>query len=110
MRRCILLAGAMAILGVPAFGQQKAIMKHDGWGSVSGRVTYDGDPPVPESLVPEILKLMNAQDKACCKAGPANQKVRQNWVVDPKSKGVANVIVFIKPPKGTVFPIHKDDM
>lgn len=110
MQRCVMLALTITTLSVPAWGQQKAIMKHDGWGSLSGRVTYDGDPPVPDSLLPEIAKLQNAEDKACCKAAPANQKVRQNWVIDPKSKGIANVFVWIKPPhENVVFPIHNDD-
>ena len=110
MQRCVLLALAVAVGGVPAWGQEKAIMKHDGWGSLSGRVTYDGDPPAPVSLLPEINDLKNPEDKACCKAGPAHQKVKQNWVVDPKSKGVANVFVWIKPPNDkVVLPIHKDD-
>jgi hypothetical protein len=109
MRQHLLLFLTVAVLNAPALGQEKTILKHDGWGSLSGRVTFEGDLPEPVSLLGEINDLKNAEDKACCKAAPAAQKVKQNWVID-KNRGVANVFVWIKPPSDkVVFPIHKDD-
>ncbi|MBI1830440.1 MAG: hypothetical protein HYR84_03205 [Planctomycetes bacterium] len=96
-------------LMLPASAQEKTILKTTGWGSLSGRVTLDGDIPAVESLVPAIMALNNPVDRACCNAGPAKQKVKPNWVVDAKTKGIANVAVWIKPPDGAVFPIHPLD-
>jgi hypothetical protein len=46
-------------------------------------------------------------DKTCCLAGKANEKVDLTWLVDPKTKGVANVVIWLKAPPGTSFPIHE---
>ena len=47
-------------------------------------------------------------DKACCLAKDAKpiEKIDPTWLVDPKTKGVANVMVWLKAPVGTYFPIH----
>jgi hypothetical protein len=109
MRRFFSLALVFSLSVVPCQAQQKEIVKAAGWGSLTGKVTFDGDLPPVVSFIPEINKLMNNEDKACCNAAPANQKVKPTWTIDPKTKGVANVAVWIKPPPGMVFPIHKDD-
>lgn len=108
MQRFLLLALIFGI-GTPCFAQERAIFKATGWGSLSGVVTFDGDIPKEVSLVPEILKLNDAVDRACCNAAPKNQKIKPNWIIDPKTKGIANVVVWIKPPPKMAFPIHDED-
>ena len=50
-------------------------------------------------------------DKACCLNPKASEKekIDRTWMVDPKTKGVANVIIFLKAPEGTYFPIQAMD-
>src|SRR5438105_3147825 len=109
MYRSLMLALTFLVAAVPCRAQEKAVMKSTGWGSLSGTVTFDGDIPKEVSLVPEINKLKDPVDKACCSAAPKNQKITPNWTIYPKTKGIANVMVWIKPVPGTVFPIHDED-
>ncbi len=109
MQRSVLLAFTLLLAAAPSHAQEKEILKTTGWGSMTGKVTFDGDLPAEVSLVPEIIKLKDATDKACCNAAPKNQKVKPNWTIDPNTKGIANVVVWIKPPPKTVFPIHDKD-
>lgn len=106
MRPLVFCALAMLFVALPARGQEKEILKTTAWGSLTGKVTFDGDLPKPASLVPQILKLMDPVDRACCNAAPAKQKLDPTWVIDPKTKGVANVVVWVKAPEGKVLPIH----
>lgn len=96
----------MAILATAsAYSQERTLLKTTGYGSVYGKVTLVGDLPKPEDFVPLMMKH---KDKACCldeKAKP-NEKRNQAWIVDPKTKGVANVVIWVRPPAGTYFEIH----
>src|SRR5262245_24882012 len=69
---------------------------------IKGVVVYDGDPPVPE----EIAALK--KDPACVKA-PESERVSQMWLVDKNTKGVANVVVWLKPPAGKYFAVKDED-
>src|SRR5688572_2238374 len=98
---CIVLTGLLFLIADVGTGQDKRVeLKAKGWGSVSGTVTLVG--PVPN--LPPIPIL------------PGGMVPNKLWVVDPKTKAVANVIVWVKPPKDTFFPIHqkysrrKDDL
>jgi hypothetical protein len=76
-----------------------------GYGSISGKVTLDKAAPIPAGLVEQMMKHA---DKNCCLEGAKdNEKVDLTWVVDPKTKAVANVMVWVAAPKGKEFPIHK---
>ena len=83
---------------------QLTILKNDGWGSLSGKITLIG--PVPE-IVDLAPKMKAHADAACClaKDTKAAEKLDTIWVVDPKTKAVANVIVWIKAPKDSYFPL-----
>jgi hypothetical protein len=99
----ILLLGLNA---VPSLAQEKKkkLLETTGWGSLSGKVTLEGEFPVPVPLAP---KIKAAQDAVCC-MGAAN-RFAENWVIDKKTKGIANVFIWIKPPIGTYFPIQAAD-
>src|ERR1700691_4819736 len=105
MRRLLptLALAALLLQGNLAHGQLQ-MLKSDGWGSLSGKVTLDGKIPDIVDLVP---KMKTHADSACCLAPAAKpaEKIETTWVVDPKTKAVANVIVWIKPPKDAYFPL-----
>ena len=109
MRRILLSASALALFGFFLQGnfaqaQDKKLLATEGWGSLSGKVTLDGKIPAIVDLVP---KMKATYDKACCLAPKAKliEKIDTTWIVDPKTKAVANVVVWIKAPKGTYFPL-----
>jgi hypothetical protein len=70
------------------------------YGNITGKVVYDGTPPTPQ---PIPMGPAAAQ----CHAAPPNQveNDEEKWLVDPATKGVKNVIVFLQPPEGKFFDI-----
>ncbi len=70
-----------------------APVKAEGWGTLKGRVTFDGTVPAAKILVAK--GDANAKDAAVC----AKSEVKsERLVVDAASKGVKNVIVYIPKP------------
>lgn len=116
MRRIMYAAAAAALpacllLAAPSAGQgggQRTLLPSDGWGSLSGRILYKGTPPAPGDLKD---KMAIHADKACCLAkGASPEELQDNtWIVDPKTKGVANVLIYLRAPTGTYFPVHDAD-
>jgi hypothetical protein len=108
MRR--MLAGvvtlALFVLFVcPNLGRAQQELPITGWGSLSGRVVLNGNTP---EVVDLTNKMMQHNDKACCldpKAKPI-EKIDMTWLVDPKTKGVANVMVWVKVPAGSYLPVN----
>ena len=68
-------------------------------GTLKGKVIFDGTPPAE----PEIKAMLTHNDHAVCLAGPERQKVEQTWLVDAKTKGVADVFIKLVPPAGKKF-------
>jgi hypothetical protein len=65
--------------------------------TLKGRITYDGTPPKPRDLGPQV-KLQ--ADKTHCLKGPDAERDRE-WVV--KDGNVANVAIWLRPPPGKHF-------
>jgi hypothetical protein len=102
MRQVRLLAGAAALgAGVLLLGAAAAQPATPaGWGTIKGQVVWGGD------SAPERVKLKVDKDQdACLKKGDL---LSDELVVDPKTKGVQWVFVWLvdaKNPKGKL-PIH----
>jgi len=107
MRRMLFLVTAVALFGMadPSLAQQ--LLQTDGYGSITGKVTLGKAMPEVASLVDAMKKHADAK---CCLDPETKdkEKVDLTWVVDPKTKAVANVMVWVTPPKGSSFPIHKN--
>jgi hypothetical protein len=69
-----------------------------GSGTIKGTVTFDGNPPSASPV------KMEKDVDVCTKTDP---KKLQVWEVGP-NKGVANVIVWLRAPKGKFFKIPDD--
>ncbi len=70
-----------------------AAVKAEGWGTLKGRIVFDGDPPARKVLVPK--NDPGAKDSAVC----AKTEIKaERLVVDPAGKGVKNAIVYIPKP------------
>jgi hypothetical protein len=76
------------------------------WGTLEGRVVWDGDLPKVVSLEEKIRNHIDA--KVVLKA-PKEILLDPTWCIDPNTRGVANVAIFIKRPADGVLPIHPDD-
>jgi hypothetical protein len=66
-------------------------------GTITGTVTFDSEPPV----MAELAQAKGHGDQSHCVKGDIKD---QTWVVDSATKGVANVVVWVDPPKGSYFP------
>jgi hypothetical protein len=80
---------------------------------VKGKVTFDGDIKdlKLEEKTKAVVKQINEKRdnlKVCFDEAPADQKDQQTWRVHPETKGVANVVVFLKPKKDTFFALDED--
>ncbi|HEV3080521.1 MAG TPA: hypothetical protein VGY66_12110 [Gemmataceae bacterium] len=81
-------------------GVEAGAFEAKGTGTLKGKVTYDGTPPTPVDLTPEMEKK-NEPDKSHCLKGRRQEEL---WMVSG-DKGVANVIVWLEPPAGTYFKV-----
>jgi hypothetical protein len=105
--RCALLLLAVALivaalLPIPSPALAPALEKP----GLTGKVTFDGDKPDLDKLTKLLQERMHAKDEDHClaKEATAEEKSQQAWKFDDKG-GVANVFVWIAPPKGKFFHI-----
>ncbi len=99
------IATVLGLLVAVSVGPAQEKLKTDGFGSLSGKVTLDG--PVP-AIVDLTAKMKDNRDAACCLAPMAKpiEKIDATWIVDPNTKAVANVMVWVKAPKDTYLEVH----
>ncbi len=77
----------------PSPAAPTAAVKAEGWGTLKGRVVFEGDPPAQKVLVAKGSK--DAKDAAVC----ATHEIKaERLVIDSATKGVKNVIVYIPKP------------
>ena len=97
---------------VAAAPNKKVELQAAGWASLKGTVTFEGDVvlnDIPNKNKNLRERMAAHKDAKCCLDASAQEIVDQVWLINKKNKGLANVLVWLKPPEGTYFPIHKDD-
>ena len=75
----------------------------ENWSTLRGRVIWSGEE------IPENKALDPGRDQSCCE--PGGKRFRDDWVIDPKSRGVRWVMVWLEPDpevKPRQLPIHPD--
>jgi hypothetical protein len=95
-RHALFAVGLALVLALPALAAD------DGWGTIKGQVVWDGD------KLPERAKInVDANPKECLKNGDL---FSETFIVDPKSKGVRWVMVYLVDPKdiNAKLPVHPD--
>jgi hypothetical protein len=86
--------------GTPAASGERTALKADGWATIKGKVTYAGAAPAQAKInIPD-----NNKDKDYCLKGDMNDPS----LIVGADKGVANVVVWIRPPKDKYFDIPAD--
>lgn len=63
---------------------------HSGWATIRGRVVWPGGMAIPK---PAVLNVVTDQ-AACCRNGDL---LSNQLLIDPKSRGVKNVVVWLRP-------------
>src|SRR5260370_878204 len=79
---------------------EKTAIKPTAFGIIKGKVTFDGTPPEVANL-----NFEGNKDKDHCLKGP---KEDPTWIVDKDSKGVKNVVVWLRAPAGKFFDLPPD--
>jgi hypothetical protein len=77
----------------------------DKWGTIKGRIIFDGKPPART----EVVGLKGHQDERHCRS--KGKLLTEEWVVDPKTKGVQWTLVWLAPDPDSGqkdLPIHPD--
>jgi hypothetical protein len=85
-------------------GAELVALKGTGVATIKGKVTYDGTPPAQKTI--DMPASLSKEDKDHCLKDPDGVK-DHTWVVGP-DKGVANVVVWLKAPRGKYFDIPPD--
>lgn len=91
--------------GGVALSATKTPVEAPSFGPLRGTVTFDGDRsafPMPANLVSQMDA--QADKKICCMGDTANY----SWKIGEKG-GLANVVVWLRPPDGKFFPKPPDD-
>jgi plastocyanin len=91
LSRAAVALAAVAWLAGPAAAQQ--------WGTVKGQVVFAG------AKAPERPTLNVDKDKEHCES--KGKLLSEDWIVDPKTLGVKNVLVWLAPATaGDKLPVH----
>lgn len=71
-------------------------------GIIRGKVTYEGS-DIPGA--DPITAMQGHGDKDHCLKGAESETTTPTWQVDKSTKGVANAVIFLKPPTGKYFEL-----
>lgn len=85
--------GETAATGTEGAATEETAVKAEGWGTLKGRVVFNGNPPELTPLVKQ--GDTSVKDGQVCAAEPVPN---QTLVVDPESKGVKWALVYIPRP------------
>jgi len=96
-RELIRRGGAFAAAAAVVGGVTPAVRAAAGWGTLRGRIVYDGTPPVPE-------RITVTKDQDVCGKCPLYD---ETLLVDPKSYGVRNVIVRLYTGPRDIVQVHE---
>jgi hypothetical protein len=69
-------------------------------GTIKGVVKFEGAEPDTGTMTADLREQMKKVTQSldvCLTNAPENQKEQQTWRINPETKGVENVVVFIKP-------------
>ncbi|MDR3617816.1 MAG: hypothetical protein P4L85_00555 [Paludisphaera borealis] len=93
----LVFAARTADAAIPPVGPvSSAIIGQGSYGTIKGRVVWEGDVPTPKVLVEEGKA---SKDPEVC--GVKQPILSQELLIDPKTKGIAGALVYLSKPNGT---------
>src|SRR5262245_27974938 len=90
--------------GGPPGGGDRTELASTGWGTLKGKVAYDGTPPTPGDFKPRMKEHKDADH--CLKGSPL-ELIDPTWVL--QDGAVAEVVVWRRPPAGKYSKIPPPD-
>ncbi len=91
----LLRPACLALVIMSIFRLGNALALEDGWGNLSGRFVYAGIPPKQK-----FIQVTRDEDVF----GPTISD--QSLIVNTENRGIANVVVYVRPKKGTKLRVH----
>jgi hypothetical protein len=92
----LVFAARTADAAIPPVGPVSSAVVGQAYGTIKGRVVWEGEVPAPKVLVE---KGKASKDAEVC---AANQPIlSQELMIDPKTKGIAGALVYLAKPSGT---------
>lgn len=83
-------------LGLAILLAHASALGDEGWGSLKGQFVLVGEPPTLAEFDP-------GNDQVCCKAEPHDESL-----VLGEENAIANVVVYLRPPRGSEIAVHPD--
>jgi hypothetical protein len=74
------------------------------YGTVSGRITFEGTLPPPAAIA------MGNNEAVCHQGAPAEETHDESWLVSGPNGGVKNVVVLLQPGEGKFFQIPESQL
>lgn len=96
MRKVLIWTAAVAVVALGSLSTQSAQAQ---WGSIKGQVIFDGNVPTLKPLVAKGDSA--AKDASVCAADGVPD---ESLVVDPESKGIAHVVVWLAKKPAKIHP------
>jgi plastocyanin len=102
----VFLSGAEILRSTPAAVAGDKQNADKAWGGLKGRILFDAEPPARKEVDLEKAGVKGDDLKWFTSMGTV---VNQDWVIDPKSRAVQWVFVWLIPedPKGNPLGIHE---
>lgn len=125
MRRALTFAGCLAVLGllIASSGCGKGVIDDEDTsddvrptrptvkkaatplnapldGIITGKVIFEGEIPSRETII-----AATHADKDHCMKGKESETTTATWTIDPTDKGVADAVIFLRPPTGKYFEL-----
>jgi hypothetical protein len=89
-------------------GEKKAI-EAKSRGTLKGKAVLVGDLPSMAGKDAELQAKMKEKEARCLAGATEEEKSQLEWRVNPQTKGVENVIVWLAPPDGAYFKLSETD-
>jgi hypothetical protein len=93
----------LPVLIVVLLASVRLAQAEEGYGSIKGQFVLDGEIPAPTLLVKKGDAAV--KDPAVC---AAQDVYSDELIVDPETKGIANIFIYIFPPQAEGMKIHPD--
>jgi hypothetical protein len=98
MRKVLIWSAAWAMAALVSDPTRSPVLAAD-WGTIKGQVVVDGDIPTLKPLVKK--GDASAKDSSVC---AADEVPDESLVIDSKTKGIANVVVYLQKAPAKIHP------
>jgi len=102
-RACMIFLSLALATGTFWLSQPPVGAQSGAWGTIKGQITWVGELPKRTPL-----DLKGNKDAPQCLDKMGNPPLSEEWVVNPKNKGIRSAFVWLAADMGKSLPIHPD--